>query len=114
MACSSVWGCHHIPINLEWAELLVGLRLIIPNSWWPAYHNDGLNLGRIAAINLDKPQAYCFQVQLDDDEYLYRMPYESVLLYVDSDQPGFTKFRLPACCPGNPNNEMVQVRVPLL
>jgi hypothetical protein len=55
MASSSVLCCHHIPINLEWVEWLVSLRLIILNSWWPAYHNDGLNLGRIAAINLDKP-----------------------------------------------------------
>jgi hypothetical protein len=40
MACSSILGCHHIPINLEWIELLVGLQLIILNSWWPAYHDD--------------------------------------------------------------------------
>jgi hypothetical protein len=91
----------------------VGLRLIIPNSWWPAYHNDGLNLGRIAAINLDGPRAYYSQVQLDDNEYLYRMLYESILLYVDSNQPGFTKFSLPACFPGNPDNKMVQVSMPL-
>jgi hypothetical protein len=112
MACSSVLGCHHIPINLEWVESQVGLRLIIPNSWWPAYHNDGLNLGHIATINLDKPRVYYFQVQLDDDEYLYGI-LESVLLYVDSDQPGFTKLLLPACCPSNPDNKMVQVSVPL-
>jgi hypothetical protein len=98
---------------LEWVELLVGLRLIILNSWWPAYHDDGLNLGRIAAINLDKPRAYYFQVQLDDNEYLDGMLYTSVLLYVDSDQPGFTKFHLPACCPGNPDDKMVRVSVPL-
>jgi hypothetical protein len=107
MACSFVLGCHHIPIDLEWVELLVGLRLIIPTSWWPAYHDNGFNLGRIATINLDKPQAYYFQVQLDDNESLYGMLYKSVLLYVDSNQPGFTKFRLPACCPGNFDKEMV-------
>jgi hypothetical protein len=76
MACSSLLGCHHIPINLEWAESLVGLWLIIPNSWWLAYNDDGFNLGRIAAINLDKPWAYYFQVQLDDNYYLYGMLYK--------------------------------------
>ena len=91
----------------------MGLLLIIPNSWWPAYHDNGLNLGHIAAINLDEPQAYYFQVQLDEDEYLYGMLYKSVLLYMDSNQPGFTKFCLPACCPGNPDGEMMRVSVPL-
>jgi hypothetical protein len=113
MAHSSILGCHHIPIILEWEESLVGLQLIIPSSWWPAYYDDGLNLGRIATINLNELQAYYFQVQLDYDEDLYRMLYGFVLLHVDSDQPGFMQFCLPLCCPGNPDNKMVRVSMPL-
>ncbi len=39
------------------------------------------------------------------------MRYDSVLLYVDEGQPGFSRFRLPMLCPGNPDDKMVRVRV---
>ena len=39
------------------------------------------------------------------------MHYDSVLLYADEGLPGFSSFRLPMLCPGNPYNEMVRVRV---
>jgi hypothetical protein len=43
----------HVPIDSEWAEILVGLRLNIPNKWWPGFSDGGINRGKIAAINLD-------------------------------------------------------------
>jgi hypothetical protein len=39
------------------------------------------------------------------------MRYDSVLLYADEGQPGFSRFRLPILCPGNPDDEIVRVRV---
>ncbi len=39
------------------------------------------------------------------------MRYDSVLLYADKGQPGFSRFRLPMLCPSNTDNEMVRVRV---
>jgi hypothetical protein len=39
------------------------------------------------------------------------MRYDSVLLYADEVQPGFSRFCLPMLCPGNPDNKMVRVRV---
>ena len=84
----------HIPIDSEWAEALVGLRLNVPNSWWP-----GLN-------------AFYFEVELDNELGAhYAMLYDSVLLYADEVQPGFSRFRLPVLCPGNPDDEIVRVRV---
>jgi hypothetical protein len=81
----------HVPINLEWAETLVGLRLNIPNKWWPGFHNGGLNRGKIAAITLDPLSSYNFQVELDNDPGAhYAMRYDSVLLYADDEQPGFS------------------------
>ncbi len=41
----------------------------------------------------------------------YAMRYDSVLLYANEGQPGFSRFRLPMLCPGNPEDEMVRVRV---
>jgi hypothetical protein len=97
---------------LEWAEALVSLRLNVPNSWWPGFVNDGLNRGRIAAINLDAPNAFYFKVELDNELGAhYAMRYDSVLLYADEGQPGFSRFRLPMLCPGNLDDEMVRVRV---
>ena len=55
MPRTSPLGINHIPINLEWVKLLVGLWLIVPNSWWPDYHKNQLNLDRIVSINFDEP-----------------------------------------------------------
>ena len=102
----------HIPIDSEWAEALVGFRLNVPNSWWPGFVDDGLNRGRIAAINLDAPNAFYFEVELDNElGGHYAMRYDSVLLYADEGQPGFSRFLLPVLCPGNPDDEIVRVRV---
>ena len=102
----------HIPIDSEWAEAFVGLRLNVPNSWWPGFVGDGLNRGRNAAINLDAPNSFYFEVELDNELGAhYAMRYDSILLYADEGQPGFSRFRLPMLCPGNPDNEIVRVRV---
>jgi hypothetical protein len=102
----------HIPIDSEWAEALVGLRLNVPNSWWPGFVDDGLNRGRIAAINLDALNAFYFEVELDNELGAhYVMHYDSVLLYADEGQPRFSRFRLPMLCPGNPDDKIVRVRV---
>jgi hypothetical protein len=88
----------HIPIDSEWAEALVGLRLNVPNSWWPGFVDDGLNRGRIAAVNLDAPNAFYFEVELGNKLGAhYAMRYDSVLLYADEGQPGFSRFRSRCC-----------------
>ncbi len=92
---------------------MVGLRLNIPNTWWPWFSNGGINRGKIAAINYDPSSSYYFKDELDDEPGAhYAMRYSSVLLYVDDEQPGFSQFCLPSCCPANPDNEIAQVRVP--
>ena len=55
---------------------------------------------------------FYFEVELDDELGAhYTMRYDSVLLYADEGQPGFSRFCLPMLCPGNPDDEMVRVRV---
>ena len=110
MACSIIG---HIPINAGWAETLVGLRLNIPNRWWPGYYDGGLNQGLIAAIDFHASSAFYFQVELDDEPGAhYAMHYDSVLLFVDDEQPGFLQYRLPSRCSGNPDDEIARVPVP--
>ena len=58
------------------------------------------------------PNAFYFKVELDNELGAhYTMHYDSVLLFADKGQPGFSRFCLPMLCPGNPDNEMVRVRV---
>jgi hypothetical protein len=97
----------HIPIDSKWAETLVGLRLNIPNSWWPGFVDGGLNQGQIAAINFDALNTYYFELKLGDELGAhYAMRYDSVLLYANKGQPGFSCFCLPMMCPGNPDDKV--------
>jgi hypothetical protein len=62
---------------------------------------------------LDLSSSYYFQIELNNEPGAhYAMCYDSVLLYVDNEQPGFLQFCLPLCCPGNPEDEVARVRVP--
>jgi hypothetical protein len=103
----------HIPIDAEWAETLVGLRLNIPNRWWPGYDDGGLNRGHIAAIDFNASNTFYFQVELNDEPGAhYAMRYDSVVLYADEEQRGFSPYHLPSRCPGNPDDEIARVPVP--
>jgi hypothetical protein len=103
----------HFPIDSEWAETLIGLRLNIPNKWWPGFSDGGINRGKIAAINYDPSSSFYFEVELNNEPGAhYAMRYSSVLLYADDEQPGFSQFCLPSCCPANPDDEIARVRVP--
>jgi hypothetical protein len=87
---------------------LVGIRLNITNNWWPGFDDGGFNQSQIAAINVDGSSLYYFQVELDDKPGMhYAMCYDSILLYEDDTQTGFSWFCLPLCCPGNPDNKIV-------
>ncbi len=91
----------------------MGLCLNIPNKWWPGFLDGGLNRGKIAAITLDPSSSYYFQVELNNEPGAhYAMRYDSNLLYADDKQPGFSRFCLPLCCLGNPEDEVARVQVP--
>ena len=52
-------------------------------------------------------------LELDDEPGAhYAMHNDSVLLYADEEQLSFARFRLPLCCPANPDDKIAQVRVP--
>ncbi len=112
-ACNALHHHPTRPIDSELAETLVGLRLNIPNKWWLGFRDGSLNQGKIAAITLGLLSSYYFQIELNDEPGAhYAMCYDSVLLYADDEQPGFSRLCLPSCCPGNPEDEVVRVRVP--
>ena len=45
-----------IPIDTEWAESLVGLRVKVPDSWWVNFDGETLNIGGIAAVDFTQPR----------------------------------------------------------
>ncbi len=92
---------------------MVGLHLNIPNNWWPDFDNGSLNQGHIAGINLNGLSSYYFQVKLVNEPGAhYAMRYDSILLYADENQPGFSQYCLPPRCPGNTDDKIAQVSVP--
>ena len=78
-----------IPIDPEWANSLVGLRLLVPDSWWVNCSGEELNEGVLGAH--------------------YPMRYDSVFSFADEDQDNFKTFRLPRYPIGNPEGEEVDI-----
>ena len=102
-----------IPIDPEWAESLVGLRVNVPSHWWPDFDGYEDNLGTIAAVNFTQTNQRYFQLLLDGDkrEYAYySMQYDAVFAFVDVDQPLLSSFRLPRHPITNPEGEEIRIR----
>ncbi len=110
MPCTII---QHAPINLEWAESLMGLSLNIPNKWWRVFRDGSLNQGKNCCNNLGFVELILLWSQAWWWAWAhYAIRYDSVLLYADNEHPGFLWFCLPLCCPGNPENKIAQVQVP--
>ena len=91
-------------IDQKWALSLVGLRLKVPEYWWPNYFGSTLYAGRIAAVDFsDKAERY-FLLTLDNEEdnNLYPMRYDAVLFYADKEHRNHARFYLPEEPPANP------------
>ena len=87
-----------IPIDPEWAEYLVGLRLNVPSHWWPDFDGDEENLGTILAVTFMQTNQRCFQLLLDSDEgkkAYYSMRYDAILAFVDVNKPLFQASAYP-------------------
>ena len=76
-----------IPINPEWAEYLVGLRVNVPSPWWPDFDGDEENLGTIAVVNFTQTNQRYFQLLLygdESEEAYYFMRYDDFSLLLTS------------------------------
>ena len=59
----------HTPnIDREWALSLVGLRVKVPQNWWPGYSSTALSAGTIAEVDFDDRAGRYFQLELDVDK----------------------------------------------
>ena len=98
---------HIVLVDKEWAATLIGLPMIVPNSWWNGYRKDDNtpNPGTIVGVDFDQPNSNYFQLECGNE--IYAMRYDAVYQYVDMDHATYnaTKFRLPLSAPANPEHE---------
>ena len=81
------------PLDPEWANSLVGLSLLVPDSWWPDFESEETNHGEIVSVDFTNTRQRFFNVDVDDNVYCMR--YDAVFLFADSSQRGFNRYRLP-------------------
>ncbi|KAL3797757.1 hypothetical protein ACHAW5_007544 [Stephanodiscus triporus] len=73
-----------LAINREWAALLRGLRMNVPDNWWPGFAGNNLNGGVIARVDLDIVTNNHFQLELDNEPgSFYAMRYDAVAIIVE-------------------------------
>ena len=108
-----------LPIDTEWAQSLVGLKMSVPTSWWQGCDGDDLNQGTIAAVDFTQSNQRYFQLLLGDDKddanedgdlrgLYYPMRYDAVFLYSNDKQT--QRFRLLRRQVPTPDGEHVRVR----
>ena len=71
-------------IDPEWANSVVGLRVKVPNCWWPGYNGKKLHPGSITAVNMKDKAGRYFMFETDADKGVhYPMRYDAVREYAD-------------------------------
>ncbi len=98
------------PIDREWAALLRGLRMKVPDDWWPGFSGRALNAGAIARVDLDIDTNNHFQLELDKEQgVFYAMRYDAVVRFADETHHSFSSYRLPAHALRNPADDVFVV-----
>lgn len=98
-------------IDTEWANGLIGLQILVPEYWWPAFTDSTLCRATIVGIESNNYDAPVFQFQIDEEEGAnYLMDYHHVRDYADEEQRDFDNYRLPSTPILCPLHEVVEVR----
>ena len=106
-----------VPIDREWAVSVVGLRMQVPEHWWPGYSGSKLCAGKIVAVDFDEPAGRYFTLRLDadedeDDEIVFSMRYDAVVHYADEQHERYASFKLPPEALADPQREEVRLSRP--
>jgi hypothetical protein len=67
-------------IDIEWALLLVGLPVKIPDHWWIGYTGLYLHNGKLMAFDVVN-QRWLIELDDQDDDYQYLIAYGAVCEY---------------------------------
>jgi len=103
-----------VPIDREWAVSVVGLRMQVPEHWWPGYSGSKLCAGKIVAVDFEEPAGRYFTLRLDadedeDDEIVFSMRYDDVVHYADEQHERYASFQLPPEALADPQREEVRL-----
>ena len=97
-----------ISVDREWAESLVGLRMLVESRWWDGYDDGELNPGTISAVDFDDSAGRFFLLELDDEPGAhYPMRYDAVLKYADETHRSYHTYKLPIGLLADPEDEEV-------
>ena len=106
MAVLSKPAAPSFPYDLEWAENLVGLRMAVPEFYWPGYKTRTKCRGKIAFVDVSAPDEKFFALELDNERgAYYGMPYDNVATYADTKHQHYARYRLPAVLHATPSQE---------
>ena len=90
-------------------KYLIGIRLQVPQSWWPGYSGSELYVGAVQELDFSDKWGRYFLFEDDDDvDICYPIQYDAVIHYADEEQRGYARFRLPPNSPANPVNALLQ------
>ena len=97
-------------IDREWAASLRGLRMNVPDDWWPGFAGNKLNGGVIARVDFDIATNNHFQLELDNEPgSFYAMRYDAVVRFADETHDSFSSYRLPAHALRDPADDVFVV-----
>ena len=80
-------------IDAEWAELIVGLRLRVPDCWWVGYNSQEANDGKLKSFDVSSQK---WMLELDSDKGTeYPIAYTAIYQYADSNASSFEDYNVP-------------------
>jgi hypothetical protein len=101
----------YLPIDRKWAALLRGLRMKVPDDWWPGFSGRALNAGVITRVDLDINTNNHFQLKLDKERgVFYAMRYDAIVRFADETHRSFSSYCLPAHARRNPADDVFVVK----
>eukprot|EP00956_Cyclotella_meneghiniana_P001712 scaffold1870_cov73-Cyclotella_meneghiniana.AAC.3 len=63
-----------ISVDREWAESLVGLRMLVESRWWDGYDDGELNPGTIADVDFDDSAVLKYADETHRSYHTYKLP----------------------------------------
>ena len=99
-------------LDAEWANSLIGLRMIVPENWFVSGSGHAMNRGRISRIDTETENSAFFILNLDSYPGDFPMRYDAVFLYSDERSESFSEYLLPSELVVPPGSDRVFVPPP--
>jgi hypothetical protein len=80
-------------ISTEWAQLLIGLSMKVPQNWWVGCSGYNLHDGKIDSFDIQS-QKWNLLLDARDDDDIYLIAYDAVYEYADETSSTFHGYQL--------------------